>query len=243
MTPASILNSVKYLFVIVCVLLLQSCATINNLTGSSDELTLDVISTPSGASIFVDGEPRGKTPLSPTLEAKKKWVGVFVEPGGWKYENNFYFVEAVPAAPDNNRYVSDSTYINPRNIDQSRVIHFELPAKTADPATKLHSTGRILGIKKESLLPTMKSTGYVWMLQINGQPLTKWNATGHEAVLPEGDYSIATQCKWDLGIMGEMKIENMWPVKVKIKSNGTYQLRTEQTTNGRCRVFVQAVSE
>lgn len=243
MTSARILNTALYLFTVACIFLLQSCTTINDLTGSSDELTFDVTSTPPSAIIFVNGEARGKAPLSIPLEAKKKWVGVLVEPGGWKYENNFYYVEAVPDAPDDSRYASDSTYINPRNMDQSRTIHFELPTRAAVSATRLHGTGRILGIKNKSLLPTMKSAGYVWMLQINGQPLAKWNATGYEAVLPEGNYSIAAYCKWDLGIMGEVKIENMWPIKVKIRSNGTYQLRTEQTTNGRCRVSVQTVSE
>jgi len=186
--------------------------------------------------ILVNGESRGVTPLVLTLDAKKQFVGMLA--GGWRYEENFYFVEAVPAADQKERYLSDSTYINPRSAAPSGKFHFELPPKTSGVEPQQGGAGRILGIE-ESLLPTLKSIGYVRMLQINGQPLAKWGASAYKAELPAGRYSIATQCKWELGIAGEAKIENMSPVKIAVENGKTYQLGTDYA-NRRCRVFAKA---
>lgn len=220
---------------IVWVWLLPGCATLDSLTsGNSDYIPYQLTSTPSGSTILVNGEIKGSTPLTLRLEAKKRWVGILVAPGGWKYENNFYFIEAVPSTNDEERYSSESTYISPRNIDQSNQIHFQLPIKPII-ATKAEGFGKILGVK-ESLLPTMKSTGYVRILQINGKPLDKWGATPHTAELPVGYYSLATLCKWDMGIGGEVKIENMWPLKIYVENGKTYQLEANQLPNMGCGV-------
>ena len=219
---------------------LSGCATIDGLMGASaDSVSYELTSVPNGSTVFVNGESKGVTPLALTLEAKKRWVGVLVAPGGWKYENNFYFIEVVPSANDRDRYLSDSTYLNPRNPDLSNKVHFELPQRTPSAVRQQDGSGKILGIK-ESLLPTFKSTGYVRMLQINGKPLAAWGANPYAAELPVGRYSIATLCNWDLGIRGEVKIENMWTLKLDIASGKTYQLETEQLPNNRCRVYAKA---
>ncbi len=219
--------------------MLSGCSTLDNLTGvSSDPVSYELTSVPNGSTILVNGENKGTTPLALILEAKKRWVGILVAPGGWKYENNFYFIEAVPSSDDKDRYLSDSTYLNPRNVDQSNRVHFELPQKMSNIAQKQDGLGTILGIK-EPLLPAFKSAGYVRMLQINGKPLDNWNASAHAAELPAGHYSIATLCNWEMGIRGEVKIENMWTLKIDIESGKTYQLGTEQLPNNRCRVFAK----
>src|SRR5712692_1963153 len=116
--------------VITCCILLQGCAVLDTLSGAgSDLVSYELTSTPTGSTIFVNGESKGTTPLSLTLEAKKRWVGILVAPGGWRYENNFYFIEAVPSASNKERYSNDSTYISPRNVDQSNRVHFDLPIK------------------------------------------------------------------------------------------------------------------
>ncbi len=236
------LDAASLLFWITCVILLSSCATLDGITGGSDSISYKITSTPNGSAIFVNGENKGSTPLMLTLEAKKKWVGVLVAPSGWKYENNFYFIEAIPSMIDKEKYLSDSTYINPRNTDQSNEVHFELPVKTSDENVQQKGFGKILGIQ-EPLLPTLNSAGYVSLLQINGQPLNKWSATPFTAELPAGRYSIATLCKWDLGIGGEVKIQNMWPINIDVKNGMTYQLKTVLVSNTRCRVDAKVSSK
>jgi len=238
---AKILNVPNPVPVFACCLLLQGCAALDTLSGTgSDLVSYELTSTPSGATVFVNGESKGTTPLSLTLEAKKRWVGILVAQGGWRYENNFYFIEAVPSASDRERYLSDSTYINARNVDQSNRVHFDLALRASGTREQQEGMGKIVGLR-ESFLPTFKSTGYARMLQINGQPLEKWNADPYAVELPVGNYSIAALCEWYLGIGGEAKIANMWPLKLKIERGKTYQLETKLLPGNRCQVFANVL--
>lgn len=217
------------------IIILSGCATlsqigesISKLGSGVDEYSYTINSSPSGSIIKINNVESGITPVELKLFAKKNWVGILVEPGGWKYENNSYFIKIT--SPDNSK--SRSVYINPRNPEGGRNIHLTLiPVKEINRIGK----GRILGIK-ESFLPTFKSTGYVKIVEVNGTNIRDLEGSSEEVVLPAGNYNIGTICKWDLGINGEMSFENFWPIELHIEADKKYQLKTDIIEKNRCSV-------
>jgi hypothetical protein len=230
--------SISGLLVFTCVFL-SGCATLDNLNWSgADEVTYRVTSTPNGATIVVNGENKGVTPMQLTLEAKKKWAGILVAPGGWSYVDNFYFIRAEPTDNNKDVYAQDFVYLNPRNIDSPGEIHFALKKKSESTpggiATILGNEQSFLG----SVLPAMASKGYTGMLEINGKPLHNWNATPYEAKLPAGEYAIAARCTWIVG-MGYREFKNVSSLKIKVEADKTYRLAARQASGGQCQVAAQ----
>lgn len=217
-------------------LFLSGCATLDNITGrSSDPVSYTITSTPSGAMVLVNGEQKGVTPLTLTLDAKKRWVGVLF--GGWRYENNFYYVEAVPQAENKGRYLSAATYVDPHASGPSATLDLRLPPSTATEAAQPGS-GTILGIG-EPILPPINPAGAVRILQINGKPVTVLGATAQRATLTAGRYSLATWCTWQIG--SDITNESMSPVVVEVEGGKTYQLKTRQLPNRQCQVKADVV--
>ena len=218
-------------FLLGCASVLSGCATLSSISQidkGADEYLYQFDSTPSGSKIVVNGKDEGTTPTELTLMAKKRWVGILVEPGGWKYENNRYYVEIT--SPDNR--LKESVYINPKNPEGGRSINLALtPYSESNGVDK----GKVLGIK-EPFLPTLKSAGYVRIVEINGKSAREWGGNDDEVELLTGSYHLGAICKWDLGINGEISFENFWPIKLQVEANKTYQLKTEIIENHRCSV-------
>ena len=78
-------NAVAIISMIVVIALIGSCATI--FKGSSSKV--DFSSDPSGAQVYVNGVPRGTTPINLKLESKKTYTIEFKKDG---YEQRTYTI-------------------------------------------------------------------------------------------------------------------------------------------------------
>lgn len=64
---------------------------------SARMVPFNVVSTPPGAQVDVNGVTLGVTPTHIRLQCSKRWVGLAVAPGGWAYDNAIYEVTVYPS--------------------------------------------------------------------------------------------------------------------------------------------------
>jgi len=113
-----------------------------------------VESTPQGAQIAVNSLSVGATPTEIQLQCSKRWVGLFVAPGGWAYDKAIYEVTAYPLRQHPS--ISQTKQVNACQVDNPPgYLYFNL---VIDPITPHQRIERDVNLKPTIPSPSAHPT-------------------------------------------------------------------------------------